>query len=225
MDTNETGAKVKSWPERRSPRQGERVPTPTVRQEVPADGFLFVSSDGSRWYRRCFGWVPLVLLGFGVALGLSGCAGYTLGPTNGLGAGEKSVQIQPFANLTLEPRLTDAVTSQLRKELQRDGTYQLATHGNGDIIVSGALTRYQRLEVTFAPADVLTVQDYRLMLTARVTARERATGNVILRDVPVSGYTLIRVGSDLPSAERQALPMLARDLARNVTALLAEGSW
>jgi hypothetical protein len=41
----------------------------------------------------------------------------------------------------------------------------------------------------------------------------------------VTGYTLLRVGSDLTSAERQALPLLAADFARQVTALLADGSW
>jgi hypothetical protein len=71
---------------------------------------------------------------------------------------------------------------------------------------------------------VLTVQDYRLGLTARVTARERSTGRLLL-DEPVSGYTLIRVGSDLASSERQALPLLASDLAKHVTARLTEGAW
>src|SRR5689334_21050530 len=56
---------------------------------------------------------------------LTGCAGYHVGPVNGLGAREKSVQINPFVNKTLEPRLTDAVTHELRREVQRDGTYEL----------------------------------------------------------------------------------------------------
>lgn len=155
---------------------------------------------------------------------VSGCAGYHLGPTNGMAAGEKSVQVNPFVNETLQPRLTDAVTSQMRKELQRDGTYKLSTGGDADIIVAGALTAYLRTEVTFATTDILTVRDFRLSLTARVTARERATGKEILNQ-PVSGYTLIRVGADLPNAERQAMPLLAADLARNVTALLVEGKW
>jgi hypothetical protein len=153
-----------------------------------------------------------------------GCAGYQLGPVNGLSAGEKSVQIDPFGNRTLQPRLTDAVTLELRKELQRDGTYQLATHGDPDVIVSGLLTRYKRDEVTVASSDVLTVRDYRLTLTAQVTAKERSTGKVLF-DQQVSGYTLIRVGSDLTSSERQAMPLLAGDLAKNITALLAEGKW
>ena len=159
-----------------------------------------------------------------VALGGSGCAGYKLGPVNGLAAREKSVQVNPFANRTLEPRLGDAVTSQLRQELQRDGTYQLASHNDGDIVVSGVVTRYYRYEVSFSSGDVLTVRDYRLELRAQVTARERSTGKVIL-DQPVTGYTLIRVTTDLVSTERQALPLLAGDLAKNVTSLLAEGPW
>ncbi|HYG34902.1 MAG TPA: LPS assembly lipoprotein LptE [Clostridia bacterium] len=153
-----------------------------------------------------------------------GCAGYRLGPTNGLAAREKSIQVNPFVNQTLEPRLTDAVTSQMRKEVQRDGTFQLASHQDGDIVLSGTLIRYQRTEVTLASNDILTVRDYRLALTAQVVARNRATGEVLL-DQPVTGYTLIRVGSDLTSAERQAHPLLAADLAKNVTALLVDGKW
>ncbi len=154
----------------------------------------------------------------------TGCAGYRLGPTNGVAAGEKSVQIIPFANQTMEPRLGDAVTMQVRKQLQRDGTFRLATHEDGDILVSGAVINYHRQEVSFIPTDVLTVRDYRLSLTAQVTARERGTGKVLLEQ-PVSGSTLIRVGADLASSERQALPLLAGDLARHVTALLVDGSW
>ena len=92
------------------------------------------------------------------------------------------------------------------------------------MIVSGTLTSYQRFEVTLSSSDILTVRDFRLILTAHVIARERSTGKQVL-DQPVTGYTLIRVGNDLPSAERQALPLLAQDLAKNVTALLVEGKW
>jgi hypothetical protein len=155
---------------------------------------------------------------------LCGCAGYQLGPTNGLGAREKSIQIHPFVNQTLEPRLTDAVTFQLHKEIQRDGTYQLATHTDGDIVVSGVITNYNRHAISFQPSDNITAHDYRLSVTAVVTARDRASGKTILAQ-PVNGYTLIRVNTDLTSTERQALPLLAQDLARNVTSLLVDGSW
>ena len=74
------------------------------------------------------------------------------------------------------------------------------------------------------PDDIATARDYQVRLTAQVTARERSTGRVLF-DQPVTGTTLIRVGSDLTSTERQALPLLADDLARQITALLVDGGW
>jgi len=165
----------------------------------------------------------LLLIG-GLAVGFCGCAGYQLGPTSGQVAGEKSVQVIPFTNRTMEPRCGDAVTQQLRKQLQRDATFRLATHDDGDIVVSGVIANYYRQELSFAPNVVTTVQDYRLRLTAQVTAKERSTGRVLFNQA-VTGYTLIRVEEDLSSTERQALPLLADDLAKRVVALLADGNW
>jgi hypothetical protein len=158
------------------------------------------------------------------AIVLSGCAGYTVGPTSGLPGGTKSLQIVPFINRSPEPRLTDPVTSALRKETQRDGTYRLETRGTGDVTLTGVITEYDRREQTLVSSDVITVKDYQLRLTAQVTARDRVTGKVLV-DQSVTGYTLMRVTSDFQSAERQALPLLATDLARRVTALLTDGTW
>jgi len=162
----------------------------------------------------------------GLALGLlAGCAGYRLGPSNGMAAGDKSVEIRPFSNRTLEPRLTDALTMELRRELQRDATFRLASNDEADIVVTGVITRYNRREMSLSSTDTLTVRDYRVSLTAQVTARERRTGKVLLQGQPVTGFALIRVGSDLTSSERQVLPELAADLAKHITALLSDGTW
>lgn len=159
-----------------------------------------------------------------VAVAVSGCAGYRLGPSNGQTAGEKSVQVTPFTNGTPEPRLGDAVTSALRKQLQRDGTFRLATHGPGDVVVTGTLVQYYRRALSFFPNDVATAQDYQVRLTAQVKARERGSGKILF-DQTLTGYTLIRVGSDLTSTEREARPLLADDLARQITGLLVDGAW
>lgn len=154
----------------------------------------------------------------------TGCAGYRLGPTNGLISGERSVQIGPFVNQTIEPRLSDALAVSLRKNLQRDGTYHLNTSNEGDVILSGAIISYDRIQLAFRPTDVLTPSQYRIVITAQVTARERASGKIILNR-RVTGQSTTFVGSDLPSAERQTLPLVADDLARNITGLLADGEW
>jgi hypothetical protein len=164
------------------------------------------------------------LLGLTMALVASGCAGYHLGPSNGSQAGDRTVVVVPFVNQTLEPRLGDDATFALRKEIQRDGTFRLATGATADIEVTSELVRYDRTEVSFLANDITTARDYRLSLTAHVVARERISGKVQL-DRLVTGHSLMRVGSDLPSAERQTLPLVATDLARQITSLLVDGGW
>jgi hypothetical protein len=165
---------------------------------------------------------PLLALA-GLLVLATGCAGYRLGPVNGLGARDKTIQVEPFSNQTLEPHLTDEVTFQVRKQLDRNGTYRLATSDPGDIVVTGVITRYIREALSFQPNN-LTVLDYRISVFAHVTARERASGKVILNQ-DVIGSTLVRVGNDMVSAERQGLPLLAADLGERLAALLGEGSW
>jgi len=164
------------------------------------------------------------ILGLLLALLLGGCAGYGLGPTSGQYAGGRTLQIEPFSNRTLEPRLSDAVTAALRREIQREGTYKLATQAPGEVTVSGEILRFDRMEISFLPDDVVTAQDYRMSFTAHVIARDRRTGKTLL-DRELTGVTLMRVGNDLPSVERQTLPLMATDLARQITAALADGGW
>jgi Lipopolysaccharide-assembly len=157
------------------------------------------------------------------ALLATGCAGYRLGSVNDETAGDRSVQIMPFNNQTLEPRLGDAVTQALREEVQTDGTYHLA-NGEGDVVVSGMITGYSRTGLSYLNSDVLTANNYQVTMYAHVVVRERATGKVLLNK-DVKGYTLVHVGSDLADAERQAMPLLAEDFARKVTQMLTEGTW
>ncbi len=154
----------------------------------------------------------------------SGCAGYQVGPTNGRKAGSASVEIVPLQNTTLEPRLGDAVTQALRKQLQRDGTFRLGTSGESDIVLTGTVTKYYRQELSLVAGDLATARDYYVWITVQVTARER-TGGKVLFDQPVTGKTLIRVGSDLTSTERRALPLLAEEVAKPAISLLVDGSW
>jgi hypothetical protein len=159
-----------------------------------------------------------------VALALAGCAGYQLGPVNGAVAGAKSIEVQPFNNQTLQPRLGDAITESLRERLQTDATYHLATHGGGDVVVTGVIRQYTRQGLGYLSTDVATPENYRVDLLVHVTARERVTGKLIL-EKDVKGHTFVNIGNDLASAEREALPLLAEDVAQNITELLTEGAW
>jgi len=158
------------------------------------------------------------------ALMLAGCAGYQLGPVNGTRAGEKTVEIQPFNNQTLQPRLGDALTESLRERLQSDATYHLATREPGDVVVTGVIRQYTRQGLGFLSSDVATPENYRVDMLVHVTARERLTGKIIL-DKDVKGHTFVHIGNDLASAEMESLPLLAEDVAQNITEMLTEGAW
>ena len=113
----------------------------------------------------------------------------------------------------------------MRERLQTDATYRLATRGStGDVVVTGVIRQYARQSLGYLSTDVATPENYRVDLAVHVTARDRASGKLIL-DKDVKGHTFVHVGADLASAERQALPLLAEDLARNITELLTESAW
>ena len=166
---------------------------------------------------------PAALLCLLAAL-FAGCAGYQLGPTGGQTAGARSIQINPFVNQTVEPRLVEALTHALRKQIQQDGTFRLDTRNGGDIVVSGTILRYERESISVRARDALTPRDYRITIVARVTARERANGKLLL-DRELAGHTEVRAGADLFSAERQGIPLAAEFLATSATSLLADGPW
>jgi hypothetical protein len=155
---------------------------------------------------------------------LAGCSSYHLGSVNGDVAGEKSVQIMPFVNNTLQPRLNDDITQALRERLQSDGTYRLATSEPGDLVVSGVIRSYDREGLGYLNQDSSTIQNYHVTVTVHVTVLDRVSGKLRL-DRDVKGHTLVNVGPDFASSERQAAPLLAANLAQNITELLTEGAW
>jgi hypothetical protein len=153
-----------------------------------------------------------------------GCAGYKLGPTGETRAGDRSIQVNPVQNATLEPRLGVAVNHALRKEIQREGTFRLNTRGDGDILLQVDITGYHRRGIAFRSRDTLTADDYEVSLQAKVSATDRRSGRQLVSK-ELRSRTTVRIGSDLTSAERQALPLLADNLAYQITSLLADESW
>jgi hypothetical protein len=159
-----------------------------------------------------------------IAALVAGCAGYKLGPTNGLPAGSRSVEVRSFLNKTREPRITEYVAASMRKQFQQEGSLRLETSGRGDIVVTGVIIRFDRGGLSYQANDVLTPQEYTLTLTAHVVAINVDTGKTNLnRDV--FGRTYIRIGNDQSSAERQAIPLLADDLARNAVSFVVDGDF
>ncbi len=159
-----------------------------------------------------------------LAAALAGCMGYRLGPTNGLPAGCRTVEVRSFVNKTRDPRVSEYVAGAMRREIQRDGSDQLEPSGRGDILLSGEITGLERSGVSYTTNDGLTPQEYTIVLTAHIIAVNINSGHTNLNR-NVLGRTYIRLGNDQSSAEREAIPMLAADLAQNAVSLLVDGDF
>jgi hypothetical protein len=148
--------------------------------------------------------------------------GYHLGPV--LKANYKSVAVVMFKNKTLQPQLEAQVSNGIIRRLQSDGTLRVESKENADIILTGQILHYRRQELRALQTAVLTPREYRINIDARVEARDRVTGDLVLSPKVITGSADTFIGTDLQSAEEQALPLIADDLARQVVSLLTE-SW
>tara|TARA_B000000475_G_scaffold65301_1_gene52294 strand:- start:1214 stop:1735 length:522 start_codon:yes stop_codon:yes gene_type:complete len=164
------------------------------------------------------------VLFFSLLVLASGCSNYRLGVVKPLIPAGYSIQVGLFQNTTIHPGLSESVNASIRRELQRDGTFELANSNNCDLQLTGRITSYQRSPVSFRPKDTLSVRDFIVELSTQVIASEKSSGKLLV-DRVITSRTTVRLGDDLASAERQALPLLSSDLAKRIVALLAEGEW
>ena len=91
-------------------------------------------------------------------------------------------------------------------------------------LVDRYITTYRRSPVSFRPKDTLSVRDFDVELSTQVKVLEKSSGKLLVERV-ITSRTTVRLGDDLASAERQALPLLSSELAKRTVALLAEGGW
>ncbi|MEO0278890.1 MAG: LPS assembly lipoprotein LptE, partial [candidate division WOR-3 bacterium] len=120
--------------------------------------------------------------------------------------------------------LTEPVTAAVRKRLQQDGTLRVVRNPDADIVLTGTIIDYVRRGLSFSPEDVRTPRDYEIRITAHVTAYRQTNGKQLIEQ-KVTARAAVRVVGDQASAERELLPILADDLARQICSLVVDGSW
>ena len=161
---------------------------------------------------------PLVL----VSVFASGCAGYHIGPVTKTSF--HSISVPMFRNETLRPQLEAPICNAIIRRLQEDGSVRIEERARADVILTGTVFRYDRVPLRALRTETGVPREYRLSITVRVEARDRRTGETVLRPTEVEGKSDVLIGEDQQSAEMQALPLVADDIAKQITGLLLE-SW
>ena len=143
----------------------------------------------------------------------AGCA-YRLGPTSTMNI--RNIAVPNFTNKTYTPRFNVVVTDAIIKRFQTDGSIKVVSEEGADATLTGELTDWRRVPLRFNRQDVLAPNEYRVTVIAHVVLTDNRNGKRLI-DGSFVGTTFYFFRDDLEQAERQAMPLLADDLAKRIT--------
>lgn len=158
-----------------------------------------------------------------LALLLSGCAGYHLGPATPAYLRQiHSIAVPTFKNATLVPRIEVLVTGTVIKQFQQDGTFRIENEDSADATLKGEIIAVGRSPARSVRGNVLATTEFNLVMRVRYTLVGR-DGKTIAGPTEAAGSTSFFVGEDVSTDERQALPLAAEELAGHLVTQLSEG--
>jgi hypothetical protein len=154
---------------------------------------------------------------------LGGCLGYHVGPVKPYYLRDvHTIAVPTFTNRTLVPRIEVLVTDTVIKQLQQDGTFQIASGDNADATLTGEVSRITRAPARSVRGNVLATTEFSLVLVVRYSLTGR-DGKQLVPPNDAVGSTSFFVSSDVTSDERQALPLATEDLATRLVSDVSEG--
>ncbi|MFH1037899.1 MAG: LptE family protein [PVC group bacterium] len=149
-----------------------------------------------------------------VILAPAGCGPYRLGTT--LPPHLQTVYVPTFENTTFEPGIEVDVTDAVITRFRQDGNLRPVSRDQADTVLEGEITGWNRRVLDYTGEEENEVEEYRLYVTAVITFRELATGETLVSNQRVRGYTDFYLEGDLPTAEEDARPRAFKDLARRI---------
>lgn len=157
-----------------------------------------------------------------LALLAGGCAGYHVGPATPAHLRHiKTIAVPTFGNTTLVPRIEVLVTGTIIKQLQQDGTFRIVSEDQADAVLNGEIVRVGRSPARSVRGNVLSTTEFNLNLSVRYNLVGQ--DGKMLSAGGAGGSTSFFVGSDVSTDERQAMPLAAEEMAKELVSQLSEG--
>jgi hypothetical protein len=154
---------------------------------------------------------------------LTGCLGYTLGPTPPTYMkGVHRVAVPIFKNTTVAADVEAIATTTVIKQIQEDGTYQVTGVDQADAVVVGTIVSVERTKARSLQGNVLASAEFNLRITIDFRI-ERPNTSQLMAARSIEGDTSFFVGNDIASQEREAIPLAVQDAAVQFASFLSEG--
>ena len=140
-------------------------------------------------------------------------------------ADHRKVSVPTFRNESGLQEMGAVATRQLLREIQREGSFKIATPGDADIEVQGVVKRVSAGSVAYNRRTIGRFTGFTMSCQALVTVVDKASGKVLVTDRPYVAETSFAGGQDLTTAERDASGRLADELSRLVVDDLTRLDW
>ena len=170
--------------------------------------------------------------GFGLLRGLAllslaslvGCAGYRW--TSDVPASARTVSVPTFRNESNVTQLGSAMTRQLLREFQREGTFEIRRPGDAALEVQGVVKAVPALEEGgYDRRTGIRLMSHALTAIVEVSVVDKRKGVVLIDNRQYRPQTTFTAHQDLLTAERDASGRLADDLSRMVVDDILNLKW
>jgi len=160
----------------------------------------------------------VVLMGLAVLVFAGGCV-YQFGTS--LPAGMDTIYVETFVNNTDEPLLESETTQAAIREFQHDGTLSIATADNADMILRVVLEKLTIEPIRYEKDSPKAGEEFRMKLTAMLELTNARTNKLMMKRKVIGQVTFFLTG-DMFSAKREAVILVAKDLAHNIVEQVVE---
>ena len=157
------------------------------------------------------------------ALALAGCANYRW--TSPVPADMRTVSVPTFRNETDLVELGAVTTRQVLRELQREGTFKIASADDAAVEVQGVLKTASAGLIYYKREMSMRAYEQRLVISAEVSFVDRRSGKVIVDNRKYVAETTYFSDADMATSRRDASGRAAEDLARQIVDDVVSCRW
>lgn len=148
------------------------------------------------------------------AVWVCGCADYRW--TSSVPEELRTVAVPEFQNQSRLAELGPVTTQYTLREFQREGTFAIRRSGDSSIEVQGIIKKVEFKPVAYARGYRMRAGEYRCFATLEASLIDKDKGKVLLENRSYTAETTIAVQNDLLTAQRNAVPRLAAEFARQI---------
>lgn len=128
----------------------------------------------------------------------------------------RTISVSTFPNETDLVEVGALATRQVLRELQREGTFKLASADEAALEIQGVVKSVSLNGTAYSRRTYMRFTSYQMQMTAQISVIDKVNGKVLVDNKFYTAHTTLSAGQDSTTAERDASGRLADDLARQV---------